>query len=443
MYKKQIHEYIISHSHELTDFLSELIAVKSVESAPEENTPFGKGCADVLELFLSEGRKNGFITKNFENFAGHTDFNGLAPKLGILCHLDTVPEGDGWNSDPFKAVIKDGRLYGRGAIDDKGPAAAVLFAMKCIKELNIPVKKGIRIITGCNEENGSADIEYYLKQEKFPPCLVTPDGDYPVINIEKGMLRCKITGKLPKKILSINGGEAVNAVPAKCSARVMGEHSPENKIAVSYDNGISDIVSEGVCAHASTPEKGENAVTLLLKYLAEDCGGDIKALSQLFPYGETDGTATGVKCKDDVSGALTLLLSRINGENGVFTAYCDCRYPVSLTLKEISEKLARSIENKGLKAEITMGSEPHFVDPESSFIKQLLGIYEDVTGNKGECIAIGGGTYVHDTENGVAFGAEFPGEENNMHGADESVKLSSLLLTAEIYAVLMAEVCGC
>lgn len=439
MYKQQIHGYITTHADELTDLLSELIAVKSVEDAPEENMPFGKGCAEVLELFLSKARGYGFITKNFDNYIGHADFNELPPELGILCHLDTVPEGDGWHSDPFKAVIRDGRLYGRGAIDDKGPAAAVLFAMKCIKDLNIPVKKGIRLITGCNEENGSADIEYYLKQEKFPPCLVTPDGDYPVINIEKGMLRCKITGKLPETVISINGGEAVNAVPAKCTARVKGEYSPENKISVSYNNGVSDILAEGVCAHASTPEKGENAVTLMLQYLAESVGGNIKALSQLFPYGETDGRSAGVKCSDEASGGLTLLLSRIDGENGSFTAYCDCRYPVCLSLKETSEKITRSIENKGLKAEITMGSEPHYVDPESGFIKKLLSIYEDVTGNKGECIAIGGGTYVHDTENGVAFGAEFPGEENNMHGADESVKISSLLLTAEIYAVLIAE----
>ncbi|MGN0696218.1 MAG: Sapep family Mn(2+)-dependent dipeptidase [Oscillospiraceae bacterium] len=452
-YKKQIHEYIAAHREDMTEFLSRLISYKSVMSEPVDNMPFGKGCAEVLGEFLSECEKSGFKTKNIDNYAAHADMNELPPSLGILCHLDVVPEGTGWSSDPYRAELRGDKIFGRGAIDDKGPAAAALFAMKCVGELGIPLKKGVRIIVGCNEENGSEDMEYYLRHEKFPEMLVTPDGNYPVINIEKGMLRCEITADgLSEDIISIHGGSVINAVPELCEAVVKNISADKvSEIANSIDNikiyaedkdGCTYIRAEGICAHASTPEQGTNAVTAMLTVLGRLFGGKTAALSELFPFGETDGTAAGVKCADEKSGGLTLVLSVINAENGALKAYCDSRFPVSRTLGEISSSLCGSIADKGFSAKIVLGSEPHYVDSDSDFIKSLLTVYEDITGEKGECIAIGGGTYVHDTDNGVAFGAEFPGEDNHMHGADEFIKVSSLLLNAEIYANMIARLCG-
>lgn len=451
-YKKQIHEYIMSRKDEIIEFLSRLISYKSVMSEPCDGMPFGKECAAVLGEFLSECEKFGFKTKNIDNYAAHADMNELPPSLGILCHLDVVPEGTGWTGDPYTAEIRDEKIFGRGAIDDKGPAAAALFAMKCISDLSIPLKNGVRIIVGCNEENGSEDMEYYLNHEKFPEMLVTPDGNYPVINIEKGMLRCEITSDmLSEDIISIHGGSVINAVPEQCGAVVRNTSADRvNEIANSINNikiyaedkdDCTYIRTEGVCAHASTPEQGINAVTAMLAILGELFGGQMKALSELFPFGETDGNAAGVKCSDEKSGGLTLVLSVINAENGRFKAYCDSRFPVSKSLDEISEKLCGSISDRGFSAEIILGSEPHYVDSDSEFVRRLLDVYEEVTGEKGECIAIGGGTYVHDTENGVAFGAEFPGEDNHMHGAEEFIKISSLLMNAEIYANMIAELC--
>lgn len=450
-YKKQIHEYITAHKDDMTEFLSRLISYKSVMGEPAENMPFGKGCAEVLGEFLSECGKFGFKTKNIDNYAAHADMNDLPPSLGILCHLDVVPEGTGWTSDPYKAEIRGDKIFGRGAIDDKGPAAAALFAMKCVRELDIPLKKGVRIIVGCNEENGSEDMEYYLRHEKFPEMLVTPDGNYPVINIEKGMLRCEITDTdFSENIISLHGGSVINAVPELCEAVVKNTSADKvNGIARGIDNikiyaedknDCTYIRAEGVCAHASTPEQGVNAVTAMLTLLGRLFGGKAEALSALFPYGETDGNSAGVKCSDEKSGGLTLVLSVINAENGTLKAYCDSRFPVSKTLDEISSALCKNLADKGFSAKIVLGSEPHYVDSDSDFVKSLLAVYEDVTGEKGECIAIGGGTYVHDTENGVAFGAEFPGEDNHMHGADEFIKISSLLLNAEIYANMIASV---
>lgn len=75
------------------------------------------------------------------------------------------------------------------------------------------------------------------------------------------------------------------------------------------------------------------------------------------------------------------------------------------------------LEAVGFRIDSCEGSEPHCTDENSEFVQSLLRVYERVTGDKGRCIAIGGGTYVHEIEGGVAFGAEFPNEDGNMHSS--------------------------
>lgn len=456
-YKKLINDYIEEHTEDMISFLKELISYRSVQGEAEENAPFGKENKEVLDRFIAECEKFGFKTENFQGYAAHADMNELAPKLGILCHLDVVPEGTGWTGDPYKAEVKDGKVIGRGAIDDKGPAVMALYAMKCISDLKIPLKHGVRLIAGCNEENGSEDMEYYRKKTEFPELLVTPDGNYPLINIEKGMLRCEFSADMPENcaLVSLHGGSVINAVPDRCTAKVK-DTSPEEvaesakgienvKFTAVTEGNLTVITAEGSCAHASTPEQGYNAVTAMLRLLDDisaDTGVPVSVLNSMFPYGETDGGSAGVKCSDDISGELTLVLSVIDIENGSINGKCDCRFPVSKTLSEISEKLCGAFEGDNIDAQIILGVEPHYVDSDSEFVRSLLAVYEDVTGNKGECIAIGGGTYVHETENGVAFGAEFPGEDNHMHGADEFITIDNLKLNAKIYANMIIALAG-
>ena len=169
----------------------------------------------------------GFTTRNFDGYVGTASYTDGEPELGILAHLDVVPEGTGWTGEPYKARIADGKLYGRGAIDDKGPAVAVMYAMKALKELNIPLKKGFKLILGTDEENGSADLEYYFTKENPPKYSFTPDGNYPVINIEKGMIRANFGAKAAqpfsaRALMELSGGTVVNAVPQSAYAVLGG-----------------------------------------------------------------------------------------------------------------------------------------------------------------------------------------------------------------------------
>ena len=440
------------------ELLCQLIDHKSVAAEPLEGMPYGKDCADCLAFAEDILRKDGFAVRNFENHAITASFDEREAELGILCHLDVVPaDGQKWTSDPFKAQIREGRVYGRGAIDDKGPAAAIITAMRMIRDSGVKLSKNVRLILGSNEENGSTDMEYYTKCQPFPPMLFTPDGSFPVINIEKGMVRydmcCPYTKDSGRYISEIHGGSVYNAVPAAAEAVICGIAADEIvKIFKGEDLSGADIaVSEtaegvrvsvsGTAAHASTPEGGSNAVTALICVLSRLFPEmPFKALAEHFPYGESDGRAAGLSCTDEKSGPLTLVLSRLFLENGMITAGFDCRFPVCMSSAEVISALGRIAAASGMTGSAGIVSEPHHADENSGMVQTLLAVYEDCTGKKGECIAIGGGTYVHDTENGVAFGAEWS-DENNMHGADEFIGISELTKDIEIYTEAILRLC--
>lgn len=420
-----IRQYLESHREEMIDLLSELVAVRSVKDKPDKNYPFGENCSKALEIMLQKCKESGFTVENVENYVGSADYDSTEPALAILTHLDVVPEGTGWDSNPYILKRSEGRLIGRGTCDDKGPAVSSLFALKAVKELAKPLKRNVRLIFGTDEENGSSDLAYYRTKRKLPPMVFTPDGEYPVINAEKGMIRVYFSA--PFEEMSINAGKVINAVPEICTVKV-------------YDK---TFVYEGKSAHASTPEKGENAITKFLEEYSKKFENPLLCgLSELFPHGETDGKSCGLGFKDDLSGKMTCVLSLLNTENGRLKGGIDIRFPLDRNLKEISTIICSSLESKGFIIDSCNGTEPHITDENSEFVQSLLRVYERITGDKGHCIAIGGGTYVHDINGGVAFGAEFPNEDGNMHSANEFVTEENLIKNAEIMAEAIIEICG-
>ncbi|WP_295066880.1 Sapep family Mn(2+)-dependent dipeptidase [Ruminococcus sp.] len=428
----EIRKYLEAHKQEMIDLLAELVAIPSIQGKAEEGAPFGREPARALEVMLKKCEEAGFKVDNVENYAGSADINDLPAELAVLAHLDVVPVGSGWTTDPFVLRYEPDtdKLVGRGAIDDKGPAVAAFFAARAVKELGLPLKKGIRLIFGTNEENGSADLAYYRQKRELPPMVFTPDGDYPLINAEKGMLRVYFSSDFDdEEILEIQAGTVINAVPQFCT------------VTMDSDEGEPvEAVYEGVSAHASTPEKGENAITQFLdSYSGENmllCG-----LAELFPHGEFNGKNCGLGFRDEISGDMTCVLSMLNTENGRIYGGIDIRFPLDRKKAEIGGIICDALESAGFTVDSCEGVEPHCTDENSTFVQTLLKTYERVTGDKGRCIAIGGGTYVHEIEGGVAFGAEFPNEDGHMHSPDEFITVANLLKNAEIMAESIAELC--
>ncbi len=444
-FRKKAEEYLDS----AVMLLSELISFPSIQSEAEDSAPFGRDCANVLR-FAAETLEDEFVVKNHENYVITASFNDSPAEVGILCHLDVVPvAGQTWTSDPFTADIRNNRLYGRGAIDDKGPAAAVITAMRIIKDMGLPIKRNVRLILGSNEENSSKDIEYYLTKESFPPLLFTPDADFPVITAEKGMVRYEYSGAYgDEQLVSLTGGSVVNAVPeraeavlkaslAEKAAQLINERNAADtgvRFSIKEENGLVTVTAVGKGAHASTPEQGCNALTALMSLLCElpvqgELAEMVRMLSAMYPFGETDGRSAGIAMSDDISGGLTSVLSVADCKDGRAVFLTDTRLPVTHKSCEVTDILDKNSRGTG---KVLLRSEPHRADEKGELVQTLLSVYEECTGLKGRCLAIGGGTYVHDTENGVAFGAQWE-DINNMHGADEFIGLEELKKDILIY----------
>lgn len=469
MYQK-IKEYFEIHRHELLDSIMDAIRIPSVNEEELPGMPFGEGNAKVLSFVKELAVKMGMKAEILENKVMYIDLNNAKTELDILAHLDVVPPGEGWTvTKAFEPVIKDGRLYGRGASDDKGPAIAALYAMSAVKNLGIPLKKNVRLILGADEETGCRDTECYYGYFKEAPCSFSPDAEYPLINVEKGGLYTKYSAKWKEneavpRILSLQGGTVGNVVPNSAEAIIEGIEkevieiilkTAENETDVSFELFPLEkelqyrIKATGYSTHASTPWDGKNAVTGLihavLKLPLAPCEGldVLKGLAEIFPHKDYYGKASGVAQKDEISGELTIGTNVVEYRLDGLSGRIDCRAPVCATKENVLDVLAEKLFKVGI--EIAPESKmipPHYVPEESSFIQCLLSCYEKVMGEKGYCMAIGGGTYAHYLKNGVAFGCMKLGTDYHMHGADEFLVIDEIIKSAELFALAISEICG-
>ena len=462
MYQKQIKEYIEAHRDEFLQDLARLIAIDSTNGPEAPGKPYGEGPAEVLDVFLELAAAYGFHTENWDYRVGVVSFgtDTEGRKLDIVAHLDIVPVGEGWTvTEPLVMKEVDGKVYGRGTIDDKGPALAGLYAMRAIRDLNIPLKDEVRLVVGCDEERGGSDMQYYYTKTDYAPMTFSPDADYPLINIEKGRFFGEISLELADDVIKeLKGGMVINAVPSSCYAEVKGitaeeaseatkdiHESTGTDIAMIDEDGVLKISVSGVSAHASTPEGGNNAITAMLKLLKElplqgsQLQEKIGAVSELFVHGEFHGESAGIFMEDKESGKITVSLDLIEYKDGVLRAGFDSRTPICATEEKL-DVLGERLNVHGFRLESNV-SAPHYVPEDSPFVQTLLRCYEKVTGKEGYCIAIGGGTYVHNVPNGVAFGCAVEGVDNHLHGPDEFAEIDVLLDSAMIFAHAMVELC--
>lgn len=469
-YEKEIHEYIEAHKDELLNDLFELMRINSERMEPKDGMPYGEGPAKALAKGMEILKKYGFSAKNHENYVITGDMGPGDRALDILAHLDVVPAGDlaDWHeTKPFEPVIKDGILYGRGSSDDKGPAISALYAMRAIKELNIPLKKGVRLILGSDEECGSSDIAHYYKSEKAAPMSISPDANWPLINIEKGGLANEFTADYEKTdkspaVVFVKGGVKINVAPGKVCGAVRGLSADEIektakditektgvKFTITEKDGLTYIHADGETCHASIPETGKNAITGLVELLAALPLADapvnnyIKKLNTLFPFGKVNGEGLGVAILDEVSGKTTVSFDIIDVTETHFSGQFDMRASIAANEENTGKVIDKKMAELGFDYKHVDMFAPHIVDGDSKLVQTLLKCYEKGFGVKNaKPIAIGGGTYVHHVEGGVAFGCEEEDFDNRMHGNDERMKVSMLTKSAEVFADAIIELCN-
>ena len=466
--KQQLDQYFEAHTADMLADIAKLVSINSVTAPATGTAPFGEGTERALACALDFAQRDGFTVKNFENYVGTIDYfsDRRKAELGMLAHLDVVAQGDGWSRDPFTMTERDGKIYGRGTADDKGPAMAAYYAMKAVKDLGIPLKKNVRLILGTDEECGSSDIRYYFKKEAAPKHVFSPDADFPLINIEKGGLRNDFTAEYAEdtalpRIKSIRGGHTANVVPRTAEVVVEGitaEQAANFCNAAQERTGIFFTVSEqegGVCihalgesAHAAMPGGGNNAVTGMLDLLCSmpfarsEGFTKLCAVHSIFPHGDWLGKSAGIAMEDDISHELTISFDIFTYMATGFTGTFDCRSPLCANNGNVRDVLLKKFADAGIFMSDKPMKQPHHVAEDDPFVKTLLSCYEDYTGREGYCMAIGGGTYVHSIEGGVAFGCSMPETENRMHGPDEFAVIEELVVSAKIFAQVIVELCG-
>lgn len=441
----------------------EIVRIKSVEGEPKPGMPFGEGVAKSLECALNTAKNLGFHTVNLDGYVGYAEYGQGEDYIVALGHLDVVPEGDGWIHPPYAAEIHDGKMYGRGTTDDKGPIMATLFGLKAIKDAKLPISKRIRVLFGTNEETGSKELEYYLEREKAPVAGFTPDADYPIINGEKGITIFNIVKDFNNKdraesyIKYIKGGTVANIVPEYCEAGIVTvdpqsiiksmesfAKDMDYKLSTEVKEGMVIIKSQGEAAHGSLPELGFNAIMQLFAFLgtvdfgANDVSAYIEFLNKNIGM-EIHGESFGVCLEDENSGKLSFNVGVVDMDEKSSTMILNLRYPVTNKLEDMMTPFNDRIEGTGIRVEKFVHQGPLFFSPDSPIIKALQKVYTEQTGKEAKLVSIGGGTYAKEMPNTVAFGPMFPGEPDTIHKRNEYITIDNLIMNAKIYAHALYE----
>lgn len=407
--------------NEMIEALQKLVSFQSIAKEEGPEYPYGKEVCGAKEYVLELAKSFGMRAEDVPGKYAYIEI-GAGPRLiGILSHLDVVPAGDGWTQDPFGGEIVDGKIYGRGTTDDKGPTIAVLYAMKALKE-KTTLSARIRLILGQTEENGEwRDIEAYTDAEEIPECGFTPDGDFPAIQNELGAMVFQV--QMPQSgFLQGEGGTAPNMVPAR--ARVKTEFG-------TYE-------ASGKACHGCAPWLGLNGISELMEkvYQAEPENRFVRMYADLIGktiYGEKLGVAA-----EDESGKLTLNVGLFEVRDETATLMVDIRYPAKKNPDEISGSLVRQFSSYGASCECVYHVRPLYTPSDSPVLGALLSAYREVTGDDSRPISIGGGTYAKAMPNMVAFGPNFPGHENREHMEDEYILVEDFLKLEEIYERALA-----
>ena len=455
---------VLNHKEDLLKDLFELLSVRSILGTDiTEETPFGSGPREALDLILSFGKRDGYKTKLVENKAGHIEVGQGEELFGILGHVDVVPvvEAD-WTSHPFKPEIRDGKIFARGSLDDKGPTMAAYYAVKLLDKLGVKWNKRVRVIVGSDEETGFRCVEAYFKHEEQPASGFTPDAMFPLVYAEKARAtfdhKLKFVdedGDYNYKLVKFNGGQVLNMVIASAKAELVGEVSDikekfENFLALEKLDGevtVEDTIKltlKGKAAHGSTPQYGVNGATKLAEFLSTlglDNNGKnfvdyiVEKLAN-DPFGEK----LGIDYSDNEMGEATYNYGIIDYDllKKVGIVSTDCRHPMKFDL--VARLNGVKVDN--IDIEVTSTKEAHYVPKDDELVTTLMDVYRKHTGDtKNDAFVLGGGTYARCLKKGVAFGLLFPDKEDTMHQANEYLEVEDLLLATAIYEEGIYKLC--
>lgn len=453
---ERVDNWLVIHQNDMVRDLRGCLSIHSLKSKAAPGAPFGRDIQDCLDYTLKLADEMGFLVKDHEGYYGSIEMGEGDETFGILVHLDIVPIGEGWTFDPLGKDLVDGKLYGRGALDDKGPAIAALYAMKAVSEAGIPLRRKVRLILGCDEESGMQCMEYFKKHDVTPDLSISPDGEFPLTNSEKSIVNAVFERRFQSSI-TVSAGEAANVVPGEAVAFVPIPLADVKDIAESFGNnsdcslvltakdGGTHIKVIGSIAHASMPEEGLNALQSMFCFLSllpleKDDMAIVLSLKEKFKM-EYYGQSIGLD-KADVSGRLTLNMGVVRWDETGFALTFDLRCPTSLSSEGIKKALCDAMEPTGALLKHYLFKPGYSLAEDSEIVSKLLNVFKARTGLDLPPKKIGGGTYARTLPNAVSFGPDGYLCESSAHVADEFITIEQLLFNAKILADAIIALAG-
>ena len=460
---KKIDERIDAVRSELAKTTIELVNIKSVQGEAAPGAPFGAGPRKVLDTMLEKGREAGFYPVDYNVGVVSLAMKDAAPDLGIWLHGDVVPEGIGWNFEPYNAVEYKGCIIGRGATDNKGQMASIFHLLKIFKDLNIELKYNPALYVGSNEETGMRDMtgvpgnedaRGFLNVCEPPKLSLVPDSSFPVAYGGKGSLRVLLRSKTPFKGFTLTAGQ--NDAPGRAVAVFPAQEDfPQEmdgcEIARQADDSIT-VTVDTIPVHGTSAKSTGNVVVKIcevLKKFESICEEDRKILSTFeMIAGDSVGACLNIATEDDnVMGPVNVRAVRINRNENHPELEITITYPLGVSYDWIVETMTAAADSLGLEVpKIPYTKKPYILDPDCETAQMLKRVANGVTGEDKQMYIIKGGTYAHFLPNAYAFGMDgsLPPEDfapgrGGAHGLDEAVSLDRLQRAMRIYARALLE----
>ena len=450
----KVHSWLKDHEQELIEDCQTLLQFPSVESTPEPDAPFGRPVRDALNWILTLSKKWGMQTKDLDGYAGYAEFGSGEKLIMSLGHLDVVPVGSGWKHDPFGAEMDQGYLYARGAVDDKGPTIAALYAVRALKECvpNLPAR--IRAVFGCDEESGFECIKHYLETEEVPTYGIAPDASWPLYHAEKGIADLILSVPKPKggfELLEASGGERPNIVMDCCQAKVKispaYQQEVKERLMDAWDKNLHwnwnqdtlEIQALGKAAHGSKPFAGDSAAIRLFRFLSEIAPIELTQLFvDILNTMQISGAGLGISCKDEVSKDLTSNIGILKTKEDDLLLLFNIRYPVTWKGDSVLQTAKTFIQETYKNYDVIdfKDSSPLYVPLDHPLVKTLADVYTKETGEHLKPRVTGGGTYARAVPNTVAVGTGWEGDGKE-HEPNERIKAKHLLKMSQIYAHML------
>ncbi|WP_347128058.1 dipeptidase PepV [Staphylococcus capitis] len=463
-------EKVLEYENQMIDDLKGLLSIESVrdDSKASKDAPVGPGPRQALDYMYELAERDGFSTHDVDHIAGRIEAGQGEDILGILCHVDVVPAGDGWDSDPFDPVVTDDAIIARGTLDDKGPTIAAYYAVKILNDMNVDWKKRIHMIIGTDEESDWKCTDRYFQTEEMPTLGFAPDAEFPAIHGEKGittfdLIQDQINEDVDEpdyELLNFESGQRYNMVPDHAEARVLVKENMTDVIQnfeyfveqnelqgeSTVDSGILILTVEGKAVHGMDPSLGVNAGLYLLKFLSslnlDKSAKDFVEFNNRYLFDSHFGEKMGMKFHTDVMGDVTTNIGIIKYDNKEAGRYgVNLRYPQGFEFEEAVERFTNEIKDIGFSLELGKVQKPHYVDKDDPFVEKLVKAYRNQTGDMTEPYTIGGGTYARNLDKGVAFGAMFEDTEDLMHQKNEYMTKKQLINATSIYLEAIYALC--